>query len=88
MMTNLVKRLITNLRYPLQVVDDAEPLSESDFQASPPLPWPDQDDILENWEDCEFLTGYDLYSLDDDNCSFHLFEEDDDFIEWYEEDVF
>lgn len=87
MMTNLVKKLITNLRYPLQVIPDFDSVLE--HEAAGPLSWPDQDeDVLEGWDEYEFLTGYDLYSLDDDNCSFHLWEEDDDFIEWYEEDVF
>jgi hypothetical protein len=87
MMTNLVKKLITNLRYPLRVACESD--NELPRPAAGPLSWTNpEEDILEDWDEYEFLTGYDLYSLDDDNCSFHLWEEDDDFIEGYEEDAF
>jgi hypothetical protein len=88
MMTNLVKRLITNLRYPLQVLSEAD-VAVGYGPAAPQSRDQQEEELLEDCQEYEYLIGDDLYSLDDDNCSFHLWEEDeDDFMEWDQEDVF
>lgn len=85
-MLHLIKRAILLLIVPFQV-PDTEAISMNNVnETAENLYWVDDDLILGEWEEeFSFQEGVDLYSMDDDNCSFDLFE-DEEASGWSDED--